>query len=72
MKNNTYQYNLNNQINEQRKDWHKFDYITIDPPAWAYIWFFVVLGITQTGIWLFGFLNDIHKDEENNWIKKQR
>lgn len=49
-------------LNFVRKDWHKFDYITIEPPTWAYVWFFVVLGITQAGIWTFGFLNGVDKD----------
>lgn len=56
---------LKNQVNNQlvpqiqaeimknfkAKDWHKFDYISIEPPPWAYITFFITLSLFQAGTW---------------------
>lgn len=55
---------IENEIKQNfvRKDWHKFDYITISPPTWAYVTFFIVLLITQVGIWLFNFFNVADKE----------
>jgi hypothetical protein len=40
------------------KDWHKFDYITVEPPLWAYGCIFVVVAITQFGVWFWATKND--------------
>jgi len=51
-------------INYKKKDWHKFDYITIEPPAWAYIVLIIVMIITQTGFWIWASVNDFRKEEK--------
>ena len=43
------------------KDWHKFDYITIDPPTWSYVVFFIVLIATQGGLYYFFHVNEYGK-----------
>lgn len=45
-----------------RKDWHKFDYISIQPPTWSYVTYFSVLFVLQIGIWIFNFRNGADKD----------
>jgi hypothetical protein len=44
------------------KDWHKFDYITIDPPTWSYWVFFIFLILTQSGLYYFFHVNEYGKD----------
>jgi len=43
------------------KDWKKFDYISIDPPTWAYWVYFILLGISQAGLYFFFHSNDFGK-----------
>jgi hypothetical protein len=43
------------------KDWKKFDYITIDPPAWSYWVYFISMILTQSGLYLFFHKNDYDK-----------
>jgi hypothetical protein len=43
------------------KDWSKFDYITVQPPGWAYWVFFIVLVITQGGLYVYFHANDANK-----------
>ena len=35
------------------KDWSKFDYLTVEPPTWSYIVYFIVLILTQGGLYFF-------------------
>jgi hypothetical protein len=35
------------QANYTIKNWHKFDYVTVEPPQWCYTVFFIVLLVTQ-------------------------
>jgi hypothetical protein len=44
------------------KDWSKFDYITIDPPTWAYWVMVIVLVVTQGGYWFWAYSNDFEKE----------
>lgn len=41
---------IENEINENYviKDWSKFDYITIEPPLWSYIFLIIFMVITQS------------------------
>jgi hypothetical protein len=39
------------------KDWHKFDYISLQPPAWSYCLFLGVLAVTQVGLYWFFHAN---------------
>ena len=45
----------------QIKDWSKFDYISIEPPTWSYITFFVLLFVSQVGLWIFFHMNQYTK-----------
>jgi len=44
------------------KDWHKFDYITITPPTWAYVVYFFVMVASQFGFWFWARSNSESKD----------
>lgn len=44
------------------KDWSKFDYITIDPPTWSYWVYFIVMIVSQTGLYVFFHRNEYDKD----------
>lgn len=46
------------------KDWHKFDYIRVEPPTWAYILFIIVVGVTQGLVWWWASVNCL--TQENN------
>jgi len=48
--------------NYEIKDWKKFDYITIEPPSWSYWVYFLVMIITQTGLYIFFHKNLFDKD----------
>lgn len=43
------------------KDWSKFDYLTIEPRTIHFVWFFVILGLTQTALYLYFHLNEFSK-----------
>jgi hypothetical protein len=44
------------QKNYQIKDWTKFDYISIEPPTWAYITYIIGLFLIQLTYWLIIFI----------------
>lgn len=44
------------------KNWHKFDYIKVNPPTWAYIVYIIIVILTQTGFYLFAHMNSFNKD----------
>lgn len=48
--------------NFERKDWHKFDYITVEPKPWVYFTFITLLVLSQVGIWIFNIRNDMEKE----------
>lgn len=52
------------QRNYVIKDWHKFDYITIDPPTWSYWVYFIVMILTQGGLYYYFRVNEFDQD---NW-----
>jgi hypothetical protein len=43
------------------KDWHKFDYITIEPPFWSYVTLLILLLISQSIFWYWATINDFDK-----------
>jgi len=43
------------------KDWDKFSYITIEPPTWAYITYFIVVFLVQFGLWIWFNYNKFKK-----------
>ena len=49
-------------VNYVIKDWTKFSYISIEPRANTYVWYFIVMFLTQIGIWLYFFMNDVDKE----------
>ena len=53
----------------QIKDWSKFDYISIEPPTWSYVWFIVILSITQVGMWWWFNDNEFTKESVNRFGK---
>ena len=54
---------IENEIktNYVKKDWHKFDYITIEPPRWAYVVLIIVMIITQIAFWFWADSNEFDK-----------
>ena len=40
------------------KDWHKFDYISIEPPHWSIWTYIIVMLVTQAGLYIFFHMND--------------
>jgi hypothetical protein len=53
------------------KDWTKFDYITVEPPTWAYFVLLGVMVLVQGGIWLWAFFNDSEKFSERfSWKRR--
>lgn len=43
------------------KDWSKFDYITIEPPAWSYVVYLLVTLVAQAGLYYWFHANDIRE-----------
>ena len=56
---------IEKEVNENYtiKNWHSFDYITVEPPTWCYTVFFVVLLVTQAILYFFLHNNDETKDD---------
>jgi hypothetical protein len=52
------------------KDWHKFDYIKIEPPTWSYWVYFIVMIVTQVGLYI-GF-NYYGEENGNPWETSAR
>lgn len=48
--------------NYQKKDWHKFDYLSIEPPFWSYFVLFFIIVATQTGCYLYSLKNEFNKE----------
>lgn len=48
--------------NYKLKDWSKFDYLSVEPPAWSYSILIIVMVLTQAGFWVFAFVNIERKD----------
>ncbi len=44
------------------KDWTKFDYITVEPPTWAYLVLVLVVVIVQSGYWFWAIINGADKE----------
>ncbi len=49
------------RANYKIKDWSKFDYITIEAPAWSYWVFGIVLAVTQFALWIWAYNNEQDK-----------
>lgn len=51
------------------KDWHKFDYITVEPPDWSYWVYFGVMALVQGGLFFWYNVNDIsqYNDGSARW-----
>jgi hypothetical protein len=54
------------------KDWHKFDYVVIEPPTWSIVWFFVVVVLVQGGLWTWFHLNEHGKQETRDYGFRRR
>ena len=50
------------RANYALKDWSKFDYISVEPPAWSYWVYALVLVLGQAGFWWWAINNDYSKD----------
>lgn len=50
------------QKNYVIKDWHKFDYITIAPPTWSYWVYFILMIITQSGLYIYFHYHEFPAD----------
>jgi hypothetical protein len=47
------------------KDWTKFDYISIEPPRWAYITLIILMIVSQVGFWFWANCNEFTKESFN-------
>lgn len=54
---------ISNEIaaNYKIKDWTKFDYLTIEPRNIHYIWFFIILILTQVSLYVYFHYNEFSK-----------
>lgn len=44
------------------KDWSKFDYLSVEPPGWAYVVLVLVMAATQGGFWFWAHTNEADED----------
>lgn len=49
------------------KDWHKFDYITIDPPTWSYWLYAFSMIVTQVGLYCWFHFGDVAQKRRDPW-----
>lgn len=52
--------------NYQLKDWSKFNYLSIEPPSWAWIVVLIVMVLVQGGFWYFAHTNEVDKSREES------
>lgn len=45
--------------NYQKKDWKKFDYLTVEPPMWSYFVLFVIMVIIQSFVYFISVKNNL-------------
>jgi hypothetical protein len=43
------------------KDWSKFDYLTLNPPGWAYWVLIILMILIQGGYWFWAYINDFDR-----------
>ena len=43
------------------KDWSKFDYLTIEPKTSHFVWFFIIMILTQSGLYVYFHYNEFSK-----------
>lgn len=48
--------------NYTSKDWHKFDYIKIEPPSWSYVVYLLVTALWCGGYWFWALNNEVSKE----------
>jgi hypothetical protein len=58
--------------NYEIKDWTKFDYITIEPPTWAYVVALILMLGSQGGYWFWAMTNDEDKDSHGFGYRRGR
>jgi len=56
------------EANYVKKDWHKFSYISIEPPLWSYITLLIVMFLTQGGFWVWAHFNQYDKNGQRHAI----
>lgn len=49
------------ELNYTKPDWHRFDYIQIQPGGWAWFWFLFCIALSQAGIIWWSINNNISK-----------
>jgi hypothetical protein len=54
------------------KDWHKFDYITIEPPAWSYWLYFMLMVLIQGGLFWYFHVNEYDKESAGKYNPYRR
>jgi len=54
--------------NYEKKNWHKFDYITIEPPTWSYWVYLIVMILVQGGLYLWFHFNEFDNDSFNKQV----
>jgi hypothetical protein len=58
------------EANFRAKDWKKFDYLTIEPPTWAYVVLVLAMLGSQVGWWIYASRNEHVKDGINPFRTK--
>ncbi len=57
--------------NYKIKDWSKFDYISIEPRTAHFVWFFIIMALTQTGLYIFFYMNLWGKGDDGTLSTKK-
>lgn len=57
------------RLNYKIKEWKDFDYLSIEPQTRHFVWFFIIMGLTQVGVWAFALLNDMDCEFRNVYNK---
>jgi hypothetical protein len=55
------------RANYKIKDWHKFDYIAIEPRNVHYVWYFVLMIGTQGGLYCLFHREEFFEDRNSRW-----
>lgn len=55
-------------LNYVKKDWHKFDYITIEPPTWSYWLYAIVMLLVEGGLYAWFHFNEFDNTHYNEQV----
>lgn len=55
-------------LNYEKKNWHKFDYIRVEPPVWTYWLYLSIMFVVQGGLYVWFHLNEFDNESYDRQV----